>query len=226
MGLSDYFGRFWFAAEPVFGIVMTLCFLAVLRNQALYAYPNLLDRVIVMVVAAAISCCIAWGIVDGIFYAWENHHLAARKWQVTNYAKDPNQKTESSKMIEEDLQDTYVDSLDAEDKKNIYDKIVTKLSAVETRERTPIKDDVITVVLDMGLNVGACLAIIIPLVLLRNVFGIGTLLNLSVVIAIALMFIIGAWTETRKNFAFKVRKGILYAVLGILITLLTYFLGG
>jgi hypothetical protein len=78
LGLSDYFGRFWFAAEPIFGVVMTLVFLGILRNQALYAYPALLDRVAAMVVGAAISCCIAWGIVDGFFYAWENHALATR----------------------------------------------------------------------------------------------------------------------------------------------------
>ena len=63
MGLSDYFGRFWFASEPVFGIVMTLCFLAILRNQALYAFPTLIDRAARYVVTAAITCCIAWGIV-------------------------------------------------------------------------------------------------------------------------------------------------------------------
>jgi hypothetical protein len=52
------------------------------------------------------------------------------------------------------------------------------------------------------------------------------LLNLAVLIAIALLFIIGTWTETRKSFKLKVRKGALYAVLGVIITVLTYFLGG
>lgn len=111
MGLSDYFGRFWFAAEPVFGIVMTLCFLAILRNQALYAYPLLLEKATVLVIGAAITCCIAWGIVDGIFYAWENHSIAARKNIAANYAKDEKQREKSLEMVEEDLEDTYVDFL-------------------------------------------------------------------------------------------------------------------
>ena len=128
MGLSDYFGRFWFAAEPVFGIVMTLCFLAILRNQALYAYPLLLERATVLVIGAAISCCIAWGIVDGIFYAWENHHLTARKNLAANYAKNEKQREKSLKMVEEDLQDTYVDLLTDDEKNNLYEKVIANLS--------------------------------------------------------------------------------------------------
>ena len=226
MGLSDYFGRFWFASEPVFGIIMTLCFLAILRNQALYAYPLLLDRAAEYVVTAAITCCIAWGIVDGIFYVWENHHLAARKNQITNYAKGLKQSDVSLKMVEEDLQDTYVDVLNEDEKKKIYENVVANLSKAESKEKVPIKDDIITIFLDMSLNLGACLVIIIPLLLLRNVLGIFQLLNLAVIIAVVLMFIIGVWTETRKGLLIKAWKGTLYSVLGIIITLLTYFLGG
>jgi hypothetical protein len=110
LGLSDYFGRFWFAAEPIFGVVMTLCFLGILRNHALYAYPQLLDKVISqLVIVAAILCCIAWGIVDGIFYAWENHSLATRKNLITEYVKTQTQKNDGLAMIAEDLEDSYVD---------------------------------------------------------------------------------------------------------------------
>ena len=226
MGLSDYFGRFWFASEPVFGIIMTLCFLAILRNQALYAYPLLVDKAAAYVVTAAITCCIAWGIVDGIFYAWENHHLAARKNQITNYAKGLKQSDVSLKMVEEDLQDTYIDVLSEDEKKTIYENVVANLSKAESKEKVPIKDDIITIILDMSLNLGACLVIIIPLLLLRNVLGILQLLNLAVIIAVILMFIIGVWTETRKGLLIKAWKGTLYSILGIIITLLTYILGG
>ena len=226
MGLSDYFGRFWFAAEPVFGIVMTLCFLAILRNQALYAYPLLLERATVLVIGAAISCCIAWGIVDGIFYAWENHHLTARKNLAANYAKNEKQREKSLKMVEEDLQDTYVDLLTDDEKNNLYEKVIANLSQSTSKEKSPIKDDIITIILDMGLNLGACLVIIFPLILLQNVLAISQLVNLAVVIAIVLMFFIGAWTETRKGVWIRARKGIIYAILGVAITVLTYVLGG
>jgi hypothetical protein len=225
LGLSDYFGRFWFASEPVFGIVMTLCFLAILRNHVLYAYPALLLQAARYVVTAAITCCIAWGIVDGIFYVWENHHLAARKNIAANYARGQKRDV-SLKMVEEDLQDTYIDLLSEDEKKNIYENVITNLSKMASKEKVPIKDDIITIFLDLSLNLGACLFIIFPLVLLHNVLGIAQLVNLAVVIAIVLMFIIGVWTETRKGLLIKARKGTIYAVLGIIITLLTYFLGG
>jgi hypothetical protein len=78
----------------------------------------------------------------------------------------------------------------------------------------------------MCLNLGACLVIVFPLILLRDVLGVAQLVNLAVVIAIVLMFFIGAWTETRKGAWIRARKGIIYAVLGIVITVLTYVLGG
>ncbi len=226
MGLSDYFGRFWFAAEPIFGVVMTLCFLAILRNQALYAYPALLDRAAALVVVAAISCCIAWGIVDGFFYVFENHDLTARKNLIANYAKGQKQTDISLKMVEADLEDTHVNVLDEDEKKKLYEKIVANYSKAKSKEKVPTKDSVITIFLDMCLNLGACLVIIFPLILLRNVLAIPQLLNLAVVIAIVLMFIIGFWTETRKSLLVKARKGIIYALLGIFITVLTYVLGG
>ena len=226
MGFSDYFGRFWFAAEPIFGVVMTLVFLGILRNQALYAFPELLDRIVLAVISAAISCCIAWGIVDGIFYAWENHALAARKNLIAKYAIDQRQKDASLKMVEADLEDSYVDLLDEDEKKNIYESVISKLSQSEKKQRVPIKNDLITIFLDFGLNLGACLVIVFPLLLLRNVLAVSELVTLAVIIAIFLMFIIGFWTETRKELFFKAKKGTMYAALGVIITVLTYILGG
>jgi hypothetical protein len=205
---------------------MTLVFLGILRNQALYTYPQLLDQVITAVLLAAISCCIAWGIVDGIFYAWENHALAARKNLIVSYTRNPQQKVESLKMIKEDLQYTYINLLNEDEQEFLYEKIAGNLAEVEMKEKVPLKDDVITIFLDFCLNVGACLVIISPLVLLRNVVSIGMLVNLAVVIAIVLMFMIGVWAETRKSVLFKATKGATYAALGAIITVLTYLLGG
>ena len=227
MGLSDYFGRFWFAAEPVFGIVMTLCFLGILKNEALYSYPPVLvDRIVAMVVGAAISCCIAWGVVDGIFYAWENHSIAGRKNLTIDYAKGQTQKAESLKMVEEDLQDTYVDLLNEDEKKGIYEKVVANLAKVESREKVAVKDDFMTIFLDFCLNTGACLVIILPLGLLQNWVAVPDLVTLGMIIAIIMMFFFGIWIETRKSWKLKIRKGAMYAILGVIITLLTWVLGG
>ncbi len=226
MGFSDYFGRFWFAAEPVFGIVMTLVFLGALRNQILYSNPILLERVITFVFSAAISCCIAWGIVDGIFYAWENHALVTRRNLIADYAKDHKQKDESLKLVKEELQDTSVNLLNENDKNRIYEIVINNVGEVEEKERVPLKDDIMTVFLDFCLNFGACIVIILPLILLRNVLDVRELVSAAVLIAIVLMFVIGVWTETRKGLKLKVKKGFTYSALGIIITLLTYFLGG
>lgn len=226
MGFSDYFGRFWFAAEPIFGVVMTLVFLGILRNEALYAYPQLLNQIVIAVLAAAISCCIAWGIVDGIFYAWENHATASRKNLIASYAKNEPQRSKGLEMIGEDLEDSHVSILEDSQKSSIQNMVLASLASTSTKERVSLKDDFMTIFLDMCLNLGACLVIIFPLILLRNVLPLPELVNVAVVTAVFLMFIIGVWVETRKSLRYRLQKGVLYAVLGVIITLLTWLLGG
>jgi VIT1/CCC1 family predicted Fe2+/Mn2+ transporter len=226
MGFSDYFGRFWFAAEPIFGVVMTLVFLGILRNEALYAYPQLLDRVVVAVIEAALSCCIAWGIVDGIFYAWENHSISSRRNLIASYAKDEKQRDKGLGMIAEDLEDSHVSILNDEQKAEIQNMVLSNLSENETKERVPLKDDFMTILLDMGLNLGASLVIMLPIILLRSVIALPESLNIAVITAVILLFLIGVWVETRKSWRFRIRTGTLYAVLGVVISLLTWLLGG
>lgn len=206
---------------------MTLCFLGILRNHALYAYPQLLDVVISkLVIAAAILCCIAWGIVDGIFYALENHSLATRKNLIAEYVKTTTQRDDGLAMVAEDLQDSYVDILDDNQKQVIYEEVLDKLSKAESKEKVPIKDDTITIFLGFCLNLGACLVVILPFLLLQNILGIRLSVYISIVVAIFLLFIIGVWTQTSKSLRLKFRRGLIYAVLGIVITILTLILGG
>jgi len=221
--------------------VMTLCFLGILRNEMLLSDPVLLDKIMTMVIGAAISCCIAWGVVDGIFYVWENHSLIQidgifyvwenhsliqRKNIIINYAKKQNKRTESHRMVRQDLQDTYVELLSNDEKESIYEKVVTNLAGTKSKAKISIKDDLITIFLDFCLNFGACLLILLPFFFLRNIIGVPQMLNLSVLSAVVLLFIIGVWFETRKSLFFKIRKGLSYSVLGIIITILTYCLGG
>jgi hypothetical protein len=226
MDFSDYFGRFWFAAEPIFGVVMTLVFLGILRNEAIYNYPQLVNTIVIAVIGSAISCCIAWGVVDGIFYAWENHALATRKNLIANYARDEKQRSKALEMIAEDLEDGHVSLLNEDEKLQVQNMVLANLSGSTEKEHVPIKNDLATIFLDMCLNLGACLVIILPLLLLRNSVPMPDLINVAVIIAVGLMFVIGVWVETRKSWKYRLRKGALYAVLGVIITLLTWFLGG
>jgi VIT1/CCC1 family predicted Fe2+/Mn2+ transporter len=108
----------------------------------------------------------------------------------------------------------------------IYEEVLDKLSKAESKEKVPIKDDIITVFLDFCLNLGACLVVIVPFLLLQNLWGIRLSVYLSIVVAIILLFVIGVWTQTSKSLRLKLRRGIFYAVLGVIITILTLVLGG
>ena len=41
MGFADYLGRFWYSSEPMFGVIMVVCFTSVLR-----AFPDATDKVV------------------------------------------------------------------------------------------------------------------------------------------------------------------------------------
>ena len=62
MAVSDYLGRFWFSAEPMFGVIMVVCFTSLFRLNS-----DIPDDIVDIVLQSALACCFAWGLVDGVF---------------------------------------------------------------------------------------------------------------------------------------------------------------
>jgi hypothetical protein len=82
MGFSDYLGRFWYSSEPMFGVIMVVCFTSVLR-----AFPNASDQIVGTILLSALFCCIAWGLVDGIFIRRCRDIAAARGGSPRGYPR-------------------------------------------------------------------------------------------------------------------------------------------
>ena len=121
MGLSDYLGRFWYSSEPMFGVIMVVCFTCILRyNQT----PALMHLFLDDIIIAALSCCIAWGLVDGIFYAWEAHYEQEKKSKLISLAASPDGGEHARSLIEQNLEETLVGELDDEEKERIYNKVL------------------------------------------------------------------------------------------------------
>jgi hypothetical protein len=119
MGLSDYLGKFWYSSEPMFGVIMVVCFTCILRyNQNPEKMYLFLDDIIL----AAISCCIAWGLVDGIFYAWEAHYEHDKRRKLISLASTPAGREAARSLINQNLNDTLVGELDDVEKEHIYRK--------------------------------------------------------------------------------------------------------
>jgi hypothetical protein len=127
-------------------------------------------------------------------------------------------------MIEEDLEDTVFSVANEEDKNKIYDKVVTNLSQSEHEKHPPYKESAITILVDMGLNGGAALLILTPIILALLGLYVQTALYISWIIAIVLMFGIGLWVEESPVFAKKLKYGLYYAALALFILALVIIL--
>ena len=224
MGLSDYFGRFWFSSEPIFGIIMTLALTASLRNPKIWGSAVITDLAIVYVVLSAVGFCLIWGFTDGIFYVFENYNIVKRKNDMIDYAKSEQKRSLSRDMVQEDLEDSVFSVVNEEEKTRLVDNVVANLAQSGHEAHPPYKESAATVLIDMGLNVGAALVILVPIMLSSLGFYIQTALYTSWIIAVILMFCIGLWVEESPVWTKKLKYGIYYAALALFILALVIVL--
>ena len=217
MGLADYLGRFWYSSEPMFGVIMVVCFTSVLR-----AYPDVADQVIGNVLLSALFCCLAWGLVDGIFYAWEAHYELDRKKKLLTRVQAPNDPNEARELVEDHLGDTIVDLMEEKDKEKIY-QIVEKNVAGIDLGHVSIKEDMVTVLIAFGLVVGSSIIVMVPFLVVSPVMN---ALIISNITGILLLFVMGYWREEDKRIAKKLITGGLTAFVALIITIVTIRLGG
>jgi hypothetical protein len=217
MGLADYLGRFWYSSEPMFGVIMVVCFTSILR-----AHPNLAEIIMGRVLLAALFCCIAWGLVDGIFYAWEAHYELDKKKKLLALVQAPNDPKKAREVVEDHLGDTIVSLMDEKDKEQIYQIVEKSISGVDLG-RVGIKEDIVTILIAFGLVVGSSIIVMIPFLLFSPVM---TALKISNVTGIFLLFFMGYWREEDKRIAKKLITGGFTALVALIVTIVTIILGG
>jgi hypothetical protein len=216
MGVSNYLGKFWFSAEPMFGVVMVVCFTSVIR-----ANPTLFDQYVNVLLWSALACCIAWGLVDGIFYAWEAHYEAKKTNLMIRQAKQA-QNGPVTSDVDGAFDDSLADYLDEAQRKVLVKNVTANLAAAE-EVKVPLKQDLTTVGLALVLVVGAAIVVIIPFLVIDDVLQ---ALLVSNILGIGLLFFMGVWREQSKKISKKLTTGAVTALLALIITVVTVALGG
>jgi hypothetical protein len=201
----------------MFGVIMVVCFTSVLR-----AFPNLAETILGTILLSALFCCIAWGLVDGIFYAWEAHYELDKKRKLQDRVQVPADPKKGRELVEADLGDTVVDLMDEGDKEQIYQIVEKKVPGVELG-RVSIKDDIITVLIAFGLVVGSSVIVMVPFLVFSPVM---TALVISNITGILLLFFMGYWREEDKRVTKKLITGGFTALVALIITIVTVVLGG
>lgn len=216
LALSDYLGKFWFSAEPMFGVIMVVCFTSIFRS-----FPDLSDSIVDQVIQAALAGCLAWGLVDGIFYVWEGRFERKRKNRIIKILKGEN-KTEAVALIDSAMNDSYLDYMDEGDRVQAIQKISQNLSKEEPT-RISWKEDLIVIGLSILLVLGTALFVVLPFFIIQDLMD---ALLVSNILCIVVLFMLGFYREESQSLLRKVVSGQFTALIGVIITVITVMLGG
>jgi VIT1/CCC1 family predicted Fe2+/Mn2+ transporter len=216
LAASDYLGRFWFSAEPMFGVMMVICFTSVIR-----ANPAFISRYLDLLIETALFCCLAWGIVDGVFYAWEAHYEAKKKNQIIRDAKQASNDRAVS-GVDDSFADSFAEYLNEEERKQLSQNVARKLAAAE-EVKVPLKQDLVTIGMAVLLVVGAAIVVLIPFAIVPDILNALLISNLA---GILLLFFMGIWREESKKISKKLTTGLGTALMAAIITFVTVTLGG
>jgi hypothetical protein len=218
MALADYIGRFWTGAEVMYGVIIAMTFTSMLRGS-----PAVFGQVLFTIIFAALFCCIAWGIADGLFYFWERGYLIRQQNRIIQLAKSPQREESALVLIEEQLEDTILRTIPRENRLRLYRELVQYVATIDEREKMPARAAVTIIAGTFCLSAGAGVIIVSPFFLVPDV---DLALKISNSAGILLLFGIGYLRARDVPFSSKVLFGLGSAFIGIFIAGITIVLGG
>jgi VIT1/CCC1 family predicted Fe2+/Mn2+ transporter len=218
MGLAGYIGKYWAGAEVMYGVIIAMTFTSMLRG-----YPNVLELFVDKTIVAALLCCMAWGIADGLFYFWERSYLIRRENRIIQLSKSAQENESAIPLIEEQLDDTILRNIPRDHRLKLYEKLTDYLSGVDTREKLSSNEALTIILGTFILSAGAGVIVVAPFFVIDNVVQ---ALNVSNLLGIVLLFVVGYFRALDKNFFSKVIFGFGSSLIGIIIAGMTIILGG
>lgn len=218
MGLADYIGTYWAGAEVIYGVIIAMTFTSILRG-----YPAVFEFVLQKTIFAALFCCMAWGIADGLFYLWERNYIIRQENRIIQFSKSVQEKESALPLIEEQLDDTILRNIPRENRLQLYEKLTQFLSGVDNRKKLSSYEAITIVAGTFLLSAGAGVFIVTPFFVIDNV---EQALKISNLVGILLLFLVGYFRALDQNFFSKVIYGFGSSLIGIVIAGITILLGG
>ena len=218
MKLADYIGRYWAGAEAIYAVIIAMTFTSVLRGYAAIDEAAYLD-----VVYPALFCCMAWGIADGLFYAWERRYNIRMENKIIDLSRPGQNQDEAMSLIREQLDDTVLRNINYEKRTELYRNLMRHLHEAGAK-RTASRWDALSIIsATFIISTAAGLAVVVPFFLVENL---QTALNISNMLGICLLFIIGYHRAYEKSASARMIMGFGTAVIGMVIAAVTILLGG
>jgi VIT1/CCC1 family predicted Fe2+/Mn2+ transporter len=218
MGLVDYIGRYWAGAEILYGTIIAMTFTSSLRD-----YPGVPDILVRNVVFAALFCCIAWGLADGLFYFWERNYIVRQENRIIASSRSASGRDAAVAMLGEQLDDSILRNVPGETRAEFYGRLSQYLAGAADREKVTPREAATLVLGTFLRSAVAGLVIVAPFFLVGDV---DQALAVSNLLGILLLFAVGYTRTLEKDLASRVVNGLGAAMVGVVIAAITIALGG
>jgi len=218
VSLADYIGRYWAGAEVIYGVIIAMTFTSILRTD-----PASLGQHIGRTILAALACCTAWGLADGLFYSWERGYLLRRENTIVRFSKSPGTQGSAVSLVGEQLDDTILRTIPREHRLELYRKLVGFLAGVEAGKRLSANEALVIVLGTCILSLGAGLIIVVPFFVVPDV---ELALRVSNLAGILLLFGVGYSRARDREPLPRFASGLGTSLVGIIIAGITIVLGG
>lgn len=218
MNLADYIGRYWAGAEAIYSVIIAMTFTSVLRG---YEPPG--ETAYLDIVYPALFCCIAWGIADGLFYAWERRYNIRMENEIIDLSRSIESSDNALPLIGEQLDDTILRNISDEKRIQLYRNLVKYLAGAGMKAAPSRRDAISIISATTIISTIAGLAVVAPFFLVEDV---GLALNVSNILGIFLLFVIGCNRAYDKSTSDRIIMGLGTAIIGIVIAAITILLGG
>jgi len=218
MKLADYIGRYWAGAEAIYAVIIAMTFTSVLRGYVAIDEAAYLD-----VVYPALFCCMAWGIADGLFYAWERRYNIRMENKIIDLSRPGQDQDEAMSLIREQLDDTVLRNINYEKRMELYLNLMRHLDEVGAKRKASRWDAISIICATFVISTAAGLAVVAPFFLVENL---QTALDISNMLGICLLFVIGYHRAYEKSASARMIMGFGTAVIGMVIAAVTILLGG
>ena len=218
MKLADYIGRYWAGAEAIYAVIIAMTFTSVLRGYAAIDEAAYLD-----VVYPALFCCMAWGIADGLFYAWERRYNIRMENKIIDLSRPGQNQDEAMSLIREQLDDTVLRNINYEKRMELYRNLMRHLDEAGAKRTASRMDAIYIICATFVISTSAGLAVVAPFFLVESL---QTALDISNILGICLLFVIGYHRAYEKSASARMIIGFGTAVIGMVIAAVTILLGG
>jgi VIT1/CCC1 family predicted Fe2+/Mn2+ transporter len=205
------------SAEILFGLIMALTFTLGATLVAEGEVARLRE-----IVYGAVTCNLAWGLIDGFFYILADLFEISRRGMRITEVQRARSKTEAMEAIREAFEERITGAATPEEREHFYEEVHRLVSHMTAPARRPTRDSVAGAGIIFLLVSATSLPVVLPSLLLEDI---AIALQISNGLLVICLFATGYWMATTVK-GRPIRFGAITAAIGLVLVGVAKALGG